>query len=194
MRGVLLKSFLALLLVAEATPLPSHAQAIEPGREGQLAVLVRPKAGERACYARIYDKKHLDAHPHQKVTEMHFRLAYHVFPSDKFFPKGQRNYYFQLLARLHGRSKPLKAIGECGPTQDGKGIFCGVECDGGGVMITPRDGGRLLVDLQSTGRIRMTEGCDDDEENGVELEPGRDDRTFLLSPAKPDECPAYEDW
>lgn len=193
-RGMFPAAVLALLLSAPAAP--GLAQAIEPGAEGKLAALVKPRAGARACWARTYDRKHLDAHPHQKVTEMRFRLAYHVFPPDRYFPKGQRNYYFELQARLRGHSggKPLEASGECSPTEDGKGIWCGVECDGGGVMISRRDGGKLLVDLQSTGRIRMTEGCDESDEDGIDLEPGRDDRAFLLSPVEAAECPPYEKW
>lgn len=52
--------------------------------------------------------------------------------------------------------------------------------------------GRILVDLAATGRIRMSDGCDD--ETGIDIEPGIDDRIFLLSEVSPAACPAYEDW
>lgn len=166
------------------------AQAITPGKEGELAKIVAPKDGEVACFSRSYDKKHLTAHPNQQVTDVQFRLTYYQHEPDGNFPKGQRNYYFQMLAKTRNHPKRLTAMGECGPK--GSGIFCGVECDGGGVMLKRRDGGKLLVDLEAMGRIRMSESCDDEE--GVEIESGKDDKTFLLDPLKASQCPVYEDW
>lgn len=178
-------AFAALVLSASAGP-------VEPGKEGALATLVPPRDGARACYFRVYDAAHLAKHPRQKVTEMRFRLAYHVHEPDQFFPAGQRNYYFQLDARLRDQKKMLSASGEC-MLQDGQ-IFCGVECDGGGVMIDRSRRDRLLVDLESVGRIRMAPPCDDGEEEGYDLLPGEDDRTFLLDGDLASACPAYEDW
>lgn len=109
------------------------AQAIEPGKEGELASFAPPQAGARACFRRAYDRAHLKAHPKQAVTEMRFRIAYYIHEPDEFAPKGQRNYYFEVLAKLREQPKPLSAMGECRPTGDGKAIFCGVDCDGGGV-------------------------------------------------------------
>ena len=40
----------------------------------------------------------------------------------------------------------------------------------------------------------MTLSCDGDEEDSVELMPGEDDKTFLLSPVPAASCPAYDDW
>jgi hypothetical protein len=72
-------------------------------------------------------------------------------------------------------------------------IHCSVECDGGGIDIEQRRGtDNLLVHLTDTdekgrpgppGRIRMAVCGDDDEENGVDLVSGADDRTFRLSKA-----------
>jgi hypothetical protein len=183
---------LGLSLAAPMLPSSLAAQPVEPGKEGELARFVKPENGARACFTRTYDPAHLERHPDQTVTEMRFRLAYYMHEPDEYYPKGQRNYYFGLTARLRGRpAVPVTAIGECRPTEDGKAIWCGVECDGGGVLVSRRDGGKVLVDLEATGRIRMTEGCDE-EENAIDLEPGKDDKTFLL--AQTAECPAYEDW
>ncbi len=178
----------ALLCIAD----PAAAQAIEPGSEGRLAELVPPKDGARACYTRAYDAKHLQDHPKQKVTGMQFRLAYHIFEPDEFFPKGQRNYYFQLDAKLRGGARKQTAAGECSITPTGK-IFCGVECDGGGVIVSQKSG-RLLVDLEAVGRLRMTLFCDGGEEDSVDLLPGEDDKAFLLEPIRMESCPAYDDW
>lgn len=169
------------------------AQAIEPGKEGELAKFLPPNDGARICFSRVYDADHLKKHPKQQVTEMEFRLTYYTHEPDEFFPKGQRNYYFALLAKLRGQGpdEPLIAEGECAP--HGNSISCGVECDGGGVVLTRRDGGKVLVDLTALGRLRMTSGCDA-EEGVVELVPGEDDKSFLLSKAAESSCPVYDDW
>ena len=187
---------LATMIGCVSTPSSSGAQAIEPGKEGELARIVKPRQGERACFGRVYDAEHLQSHPDQRVAKMDFRLAYEVHEPDRFFPDGQRNYYFQLRVALRDRKQahPLQASGECAPSADGKRIFCGVECDGGGIVIRQRDDGKLLVDLAATGRIRMTKGCDEEGEDGADLLPGKDDRTFLLGRSAAGQCPAYEDW
>ncbi|MDH4987555.1 hypothetical protein QEZ47_18940 [Aminobacter anthyllidis] len=173
----------------------ARAQAIEPGREGELANFIPPAAGARACFGRVYDAAHLKAHPQQRVTEMQFRLAYYIHDPDEFSPKGQRNYYFEVLARLRGHKqpKPLTAMGECRPTEDGKAIFCGVDCDGGGVMVKRSGDGKIMVDLEALGRLRMTVDCGEDED-GIEVTSGADDKRFLLSKLPDAECPAYDDW
>ncbi|MBB6465462.1 hypothetical protein [Aminobacter carboxidus] len=180
-----------LLVCADA-----RAQAIEPGKEGELANLIPPEAGARACFGRVYDEAHLKTHPRQQVTEMQFRLAYYIHDPDAFFPKGQRNYYFEVLARLRGHKqpKPFSAMGECGLRDDGKSIFCGVDCDGGGVMVKRNGDGKIMLDLEALGRLRMTSDCGEGEEGGIELSSGADDKRFLLSKLPASECPAYDDW
>lgn len=187
------RSVAALVLSAGCSlAFPALAQPVEPGKEGHIARLLRPEPGEHICFAREYDAAHLNAHPDQRVQSIGFRLAYHAHDPDEYYPKGQRNYYFELRAKMRG-GKELAAGGECVPGEDGKNIRCGVECDGGGVLIRQTaKKGQLLIDLGSTGRIRMSEGCDD--EAGIDLEPGIDDKTFLLSKLPADSCPAYEDW
>lgn len=172
----------------------AHAQAIEPGKEGALGNLLAPTPGKRQCYGRTYSKDHLDAHPKQTVTDVRFQLTYYRHQPDEFYPKGQRNYYFRMMAKLHGSSKTYTAIGEC--SASGSNIFCGVECDGGGVNIRSRPEGKLLVFFSGpNAEIRMTEGCDGaDESDYIELKPGSDDKEFLLNPVSGSACPAYEKW
>lgn len=167
------------------------AQPVEPGAEGELANLLPPEVGRRVCYARRYDAAHLNAHPEQKVTEIQFRLSYFRHDPDDYFPQGQRNYYFAVLARLRGQGKLLTSMGECVPG-DGR-VSCGVECDGGGFTLTRRPPGKVLLSLGENGRLRMTEGCDE-EEDAVDLEAGADDKEFLLTKADDATCPAYDDW
>lgn len=190
-------AFSSLLPIALVLAGTAAAQPVDPGKEGELAKLVKPVPGARACFRRDYDARHLSQHPLQKVTHMEFRLTYFQHEPDAYYEQGQRNYYFELLARLRDQktARPLSAMGECAPGRNDKAIFCGVECDGGGVVIRLRDRpDQLLVDLSASGRIRMTSDCGEDEENAVELEPGEDDRTFLLTKTAEADCPAYDDW
>lgn len=183
----------AALLVSGANA--PFAQTIEPGKEGELANFAPPADGARACFSRIYDAEHLRKHPKQTVTEIQFRIAYYVHEPDAYFPRGQRNYYFRLEAKVKGLGRKLSTGGECGLAEDGRKIFCGVECDGGGVMVSrAARQDQILVDLKATGRLRMTLGCDADEEDALELTPGADDKSFLLAAVPVASCPLYEDW
>ncbi len=78
---------IALVCAALAAPVPLFAQAIAPGEEGELANFLKPEAGKRICYARVYTPDHLAKHPKQKVTEIGFRLTYYRFPPDEFYPQ-----------------------------------------------------------------------------------------------------------
>ena len=186
---------IAALAAAVLASLPVAGLAITPGEEGELANLVPPEDGARACFARSYDAAHLAIHPKQTVAEMQFRLTYYIHEPDEFYPQGQRNYYFEVKARQKGQSQMLTAAGDCNPAVGGNAIFCSVDCDGGGVTVSRTgDAGNILVDLRTVGRLRMTLGCGDEEEDAVELTPGEDDNTFLLTETPAAECPVYEDW
>lgn len=177
---------LALALLAAAPP--ALAQPVPPGAEGALAAVVALNHNEAACYVRAYDAAHLKQHPKQTVTQMLFRLRYVDHRKDRSDPVDQRNYYFTLAAKQRGRAKLLRADGECSPAAGG--FRCIVECDGGGVDVTQDLSTKtLLIDLTGLGRIRMTQGCDEETE-GVELTPGADDRSFRLSRADAKACAA----
>jgi hypothetical protein len=166
-----------------------QAQPVKPGAEGPLAALLAPGPGKHICFARRYDTAHMRAHPAQRVRSMGLRLAYHAHAPDAFYPQGQRNYYFQLRATLRD-GRALATGGECAPAgEHGEVIRCGVDDDGSAVLIRPATGGSLTVDLQATGRIRMSAG-----ESDFDLMPGADDGTFLLAARPAGECPAYEHW
>ena len=97
-----------------------------------------------------------------------------------------------MLAKVRGKSKLLTSMGECSPGD--KKISCGVDCDGGG-MVAERNAkpGKILMSFGFYYGLRMTMGCGEDEEgNTVMLEPGEDDKEFLLS--EKSACPAYEEW
>jgi hypothetical protein len=93
-----------------------------------------------------------------------------------------------LSAKVKGQRKTLYASGECVP--GGKKIHCGVECDGGGVDVErdPKTGGLTISFDKLIPRIRMTVGCDGDEDDTVDLTPGADDKVFRLEKASLSAC------
>ena len=184
------RALLGALALAGALSAPALAQVVAPGEEGELANFLPPRPDTQICYARKYGADHLQAHPAQTVTEIAFRLAYYRHEPDDTYKEGQRNYYFAMLAKRRSDAKALTAFGECRP--NGDRIWCGVECDGGGVGVSRKPGDKVLVSLGEDGRIRMSEGCD--EEEAVDLEAGADDREFLLGRVEGAACPAYDDW
>lgn len=72
---------------------------------------------------------------------------------------------------------------------EGLELWCGVECDGGGIYVSQRERIRVLIDLQRVGQIAMTSGCGgEDFESGFSLGAGLDDKQFLLSDLSPQFC------
>ena len=70
-------------------------------------------------------------------------------------------------------------------------MWCGVECDGGGIYVEARADGDVLVDLETHGYIRMSGSCGSSDENGISaLESGKDDKLFLLRPTDAKACKA----
>ncbi len=184
-----------LLLVLSA---PTAGQEIEPGKEGELATLLAPVSGAHICWRRIYSRDHLAKHPAQTVTDIEFRLAYQTYGPDKDFPEMLHSYMFQLLARRRGETKRLQNVGNCMIRDDGR-VFCGIDCDGGGVYLRHRDGNRkLLVGFDEMWGIALTdcggETEEADEPEAVPLVPGKDDKSFLLDRVDDAECPAFDDW
>lgn len=179
-----LRHFTLILLLAA----PAMAGTVEPGKEGPLAGIVPPSPGAHACFKRVYDEKHLAAHPKQSVREIEFRLAYHRFEADENYPQGQRNYYFDLLVRRKGEAGRASGGGECSPTDSG--IFCGIDCDGGGIFLK-QDRQGILLEFGDMWGIRMGSECGGGGE-GADLVPGGDDRSFKLT--RIEACPVYEEW
>jgi hypothetical protein len=184
-----MRIFLVAVLLLGATAAWAE---VPPGKEGNLAEFLSPKPGERVCFARAYGAAHLAKHPKQTVSSVKFFLTYFRHDPDQYRKDGQRNYYFKLEVTQRNRpNKTLSVVGDCFPGNDA--IHCGVECDGGGIQVKWRDQPKtILVDLAATGRIRL-DNCGG-EENSVELTPGADDRTFLLTRTSAAACPRYEAW
>ena len=148
---------------------------------GELDAFVAASDGASACWSRQYDAAHLAAHPHQQVTAMDFTVSY--WDETAINPA---QYVFRLEADLRDGTHGT-AIGPC--SAEGDTMWCGVECDGGGVYISSRSGGNVLVDLERIGNIAMTNGCAEailDE--GFSLQSGVDDKQFLLHALPPRQC------
>lgn len=176
---------ITLLMLACVTP--AIAQPVPLGAEGELGKLLPPVHDRKICFARVYDPAHLRRHPKQMVKSVLFHIRYHRHDPAKEYPQGQRNYYFGMAAKVRGQTKTLYASGECVP---GKGaIHCGVECDGGGVVVQRDGSGGLAIGFSPlSGRIRMTVGCGGGEDNTVDLTPGADDKLFRLRRASLSAC------
>lgn len=182
-----------LFLIYSALPAAAY---IERGEEGNLTDFVRPVPGERICFARNYNAAHLAKHPKQTVSSIRFFLTYYKHESDEHRPQAPRSYIYKLTVQVRDRpGKTFTAVGDCLP---GDGVInCYVDCDGGGVQVSWRKKPEIiLVDLRRTGHVRLAScgGEDEDDEDGMALLPGADDRTFLLTRMKDSECPDYETW
>jgi hypothetical protein len=161
----------------------SAADKVSPALKDLLA----PRAGNKICFTRVYDAAHLQQHPKQKVRELALQVSVEHIKEDNLF-----RYNFGLSAKMKGQAKTLQTSGECSPAA-GRRIFCGVECDGGGVNIEQAGPENLMVYLAEDGkpgRIRMAPCGESDEENAVELTSGADDKVFRLSKAPASACRA----
>ena len=182
-------ALLALFLLA---PLAASADEAKPSALIGAIVPAEPEA--RACFVRQYTQDHLKAHPAQTVAAMEFRLTWHVFAVEEG-AEPFSDYQFHLGVRKRGAKKELTAGGPC--MEQGGKIFCGVECDGGGVFVTKREDGSLTVSFDDMWGIRMSDSCGEEEaseETGVEFKPGKDDKVFRLDPVPASQCPAFETW
>lgn len=155
---------------------------------GELDAFVVARDGAITCWSRTYDQKHLAQHPQQTVTDMQFAVGY---VGDR--AEYSAMYWFELHATQRGEVSGVTS-GTCWP--EGEGMRCGVDCDGGGVVVSTRNDGRVLLDLADYGYIRMFSECAaGDEEASYSLESGIDDKAFLLAEVSGAQCKAMRpDW
>ena len=153
---------------------------------GELDAFVGDADGSLACWSRQYSEQHLAAHPDQQVTAMSLAVGYEAFDDGNAELPGY--YWFNLAAALRD-GKSGSAGGTCSAAGDGLEMVCAVDCDGGGIVVMPRNDGAVLADLERYGYIYMVGGCGAEEE-GFALESGRDDKQFLLHQADNKSCKA----
>lgn len=153
---------------------------------------VAAENGATSCWQRIYDAEHLRTHPDQNVSEVTFSMGYF---EESFEDEGATAFtLFGIHAALRD-GRHGSAGGGCWTDDEGM-MTCSVDCDGGGVELRSRDNGSLLLDLEATGGIRLMDcGSEDEEENFFTLEPGLDDKQFLVHPVAAKVCKGLiPDW
>lgn len=151
----------------------------------EVSHLLPGEGDSPACWQRVYSQAHLAARPDQQVTAMTFGAGFYPHEETTAAEAGLTLFGMDVALRDGTRGH---TSGVCWQDEAGA-LRCGVECDGGGVMVGgARDGG-LLLDLQSTGYIRMEGECGSDgDRDSFELEAGADDRQFLLLPVDAKAC------
>ena len=185
----------------EVAPNPQFNRRSEPRRPAPCRA-VAAKPGEKACFRRVYDPAHLARHPGQKITAADFVLSF-VELKPGYFSDGPQSkktlyrYEFSMSARLRGEPKTLYTAGACEPmdafvpdpkTGEAKpgtrrpAIFCTVEEDGGAVAIAKAaDSDAMMLRFEPPlDRLRMTRKGGSSESDGVEIEPGPEDRAYRL--------------
>jgi len=146
----------------------------------ELTDFVPAEDGASACWQRIYDEAHLAAHPDQQVTAMTLSMSFARY--DETDPG---LHYFGLKVALRD-GRHGTAAGGC-HSYDGD-VRCGVDCDGGGFALSLRDDGALRADLEAYGYVTIESGCGGGENETFALEPGLDDKLFLLHPTHAKVC------
>jgi len=163
----------SMLAMLAAVPVATAAEGDEtllygrPLRTGELA---------SACFARRYDKTHLQGHPQQNVTEMHV-LAYRP---DWPYAESIVNLEF----RFRGVSEAFQLSGGCRPVSGKAAVLdCAVECDGGRFTMRREASGVLMVDVPAGLAL-----CDGEEALLAGARFGSDDRRFRLPAEKLAAC------
>lgn len=166
----------------EATPTPK----VPPWAAEKI---LPPEPGRKACFQTVYDAKHLQTHPHQKVTELLFFLRVSGYdPSGNYvFEKPDHIFYnFAISIRRRNDKHSLRTSGDCLGSDIPQ---CVVDCDSGGVTIEKRPSGGLSLRLDEGG---IAFGGDCDTKTGIWVKPGADDKEFHLAAAPLEVCHALE--
>jgi hypothetical protein len=146
--------------------------------------------GRKACWRRVYDAKHLAAHPQQKATELTFFLrvsGYDAGGSYVFKNPDHIYYNFAFSLKRRGNKRVLATGGDC---QGEKTADCVVDCDGGGITIDKLPSGDGLSISLHDGGIAF--GGDCDTTTGIWVRPGADDKVFHLDRAPEEACKTLE--
>jgi len=140
-----------------------------------------------ACFVRTYDPGHLVRHPLQKVKAMKLLVTGETNSETQKF-----GYSFRLGVTFRNRTGTFDSSGDCGiggitESPAHKSVMgCSVDCDGGGISVemTPNNKSTLV----RVERIRIWQNNKPDDEDGVDLSGGADDRVFRLDRVKLDMC------
>jgi hypothetical protein len=154
-----------------------------------------------ACFGRIYDQKHLAAHPRQRVTGFHLfrdftpdnRLEDRPFTVEELKEvDGDSGIIVTAYVRFRNRPGLFFNSLHCGKSTDGKEVRCGIDCDGGSFKLRTSEKSLLL---ENEGFV-VVGGCgasEDEQEMADYVKPGADDKLFRLDPKPVAECRALAD-
>lgn len=138
-----------------------------------------------SCYARDYSAAHLNKHPLQKVSAI--RLDHFPRLSGPFGNDGKPLLYpnapeivINLSVTFRSDGTTHRATGFCWP--EGRGLSCGLECDGGQFKLKEAKDGKLLI---TGGSDIYFHDCDAGDRV---LERNPDDKSFLLSRVPDAQC------
>ena len=105
--------------------------------------------GKDACFGRVYDAAHLEAHPHQKVARVFFYYGPDPVSRPNEEPStGFDSYNAFMTTTVRGAKAPEWAGGWCNhESEDGKSgpIRCGMDCDRTMASLKVDDKGRLKI-------------------------------------------------
>jgi hypothetical protein len=150
------------------------------------------------CHARVYDAAHLAAHPKQRVGAISFeRRAREIAAEKVFIESGEMTEEIiaaTLRVRLRGDRTSHVVRLECEGARNGARYCEAPACQGGEIGVMP-DGARAIR-LSLGGKLRngsfvahyihLDESCDG--ARPAVLEPGEDDRAFVLPVAPAEAC------
>lgn len=167
-------------IIAFASGLPSATHA---GGASDLVKLFGRDPGAsaaHACFIRRYAKAHLASHPDQNVTTM---LAY-VSKQE-----GTDPYYgINLQVNFRQLNKPFQVSGSCGENAETGALGCGVEYDGGSLIVRVKNEQSILVDIPDSVRLFDPSASDEfaDLPKGARF--GADDKLFRLDRTELSDC------
>jgi hypothetical protein len=178
---------LAALLASAGSPVGAREG---PGNAALISLLA-PQIGNRACYARRYDAAHLRANPRQRITAMTFLLNVEAYDEKEVKderPEDKVYYVFAMSVARRGEKRLLDSSGECYGSDE---ISCVDDCDGGHVTLDKMSSADTLIVRLNEDGVRMFHDCDDQE--GVLVTSGVEDRAFRIGKAPANACRALQE-
>jgi hypothetical protein len=138
--------FVVLLAALSATPALAQSD-LQPGFDKRLLQLAPAQDKAESCFLRRYDAAHMKARPKQRVETIGICVSVERMAPEEKDEIVRYVYSFDFAAKLKGQTSVAKTGGECGyshmPPEEqkriaGKPIWCGIDCDGGGVSVESR--------------------------------------------------------
>jgi hypothetical protein len=148
--------------------------------------------GSDACFGRIYDGRHMAAHPNQKVTRIFFFYGHDPVSRPNEEPRNSiadAGYNGFITTTVRGATKPDWAGSWCTKDKESGGILCGMECDRSIGMLNLDPKGRLV--LNGVNRDLYLDAGAEEELSPTEFEKqalGTDDDGFVLDRLPADQC------